>query len=266
LRNPYELIKPGVEYNLLHGFSSIIRVKGSAMETAKILVIEDEPSIREVVVLYLERAGFKVKSLADGAQALEELEESTPDLVVLDLMLPTVDGYEITRHLRSQGDTPIIMLTARREELDRVAGLEMGADDYVVKPFSPHELVSRVRAVLRRSKRGPGGTKLDVLQFEGLIIDPNSRIVNAGAEDLNLPVKEFDLLYLLASHPMQVFNREQLLDRVWGLSEYIDPSTVTVHIRRIRERIEAQPSDPQWIKTVWGVGYRFEPQGMENGA
>jgi DNA-binding response OmpR family regulator len=158
------------------------------------------------------------------------------------------------------------MLTARREELDRVAGLEMGADDYVVKPFSPHELVSRVRAVLRRSKRGPGGTKLDVLQFEGLIIDPNSRIVNAGAEDLNLPVKEFDLLYLLASHPMQVFNREQLLDRVWGLSEYIDPSTVTVHIRRIRERIEAQPSDPQWIKTVWGVGYRFEPQGMENGA
>jgi len=180
-------------------------------------------------------------------------------LVVLDLMLPKVDGLEVTRWLRERGDTPIIMLTARREERDRIAGLEMGADDYVVKPFSPQELVSRVRAVLRRTRTlSPGGSER-ALAYGDLCIDPQTRLVEVAGEERTLTVKEFDLLWTLARHPRQVFSREQLLDLVWGLTEYIDPSTVTVHVRRLREKIEADPSQPHYIQTVWGVGYRFEP-------
>jgi DNA-binding response OmpR family regulator len=229
------------------------------MNEPTILVVDDEPSIREVVSIYLERAGYHVVVADDGQAALEALERQPPDLVVLDLMLPEVDGLEITRRLRAEGDTPIIMLTARREETDRILGLEMGADDYVVKPFSPRELVSRVKAVLRRS-RGSMLTEDDLaLAFDDLRIDPRTRLVEVDGVEKALTAKEFDLLWVLARHPRQVFNRDQLLDLVWGLTEYIDPSTVTVHVRRLREKIEADPSDPRHIQTVWGVGYKFEP-------
>ncbi|MGD8623759.1 MAG: response regulator transcription factor [Anaerolineae bacterium] len=229
------------------------------MIETKILVVEDEPSIREVVSLYLRRAGYGVDVVADGRAALEHLVTQTPDLVVLDLMLPEVDGLEITRWLRERGDTPIIMLTARREEPDRIAGLEMGADDYVVKPFSPQELVSRVRAVLRRTKGTTAGSSERPLVYGDLKIDPQTRLVEVNGGEQSLTAKEFDLLWTMARHPRQVFSRDQLLDLVWGLTEYIDPSTVTVHVRRLREKIEANPSEPRHIITVWGVGYRFEP-------
>ncbi len=229
------------------------------MGEGRILVVEDEPSIREVVSLYLRRAGYQVTAVEDGQAALESLARQTPDLIVLDLMLPKVDGLEITRWLRERGDTPIIMLTARREEHDRIAGLEMGADDYVVKPFSPQELVSRVRAVLRRAQRGGMTSTEQPLVYGDLGIDPQTRLVTVGGEEKTLTAKEFDLLWTLARHPRQVFTRDQLLDLVWGLAEYIDPSTVTVHVRRLREKIEADPSNPVHIQTVWGVGYKFEP-------
>lgn len=227
------------------------------MENAEILLIEDEPNIREVVTLYLERAGYQVRSIADGNLAIDELERNPPDLVLLDLMLPGVDGYEITEWLRSFSEIPIIMLTARREITDRIAGLEMGADDYIVKPFSPQELVSRVRAVLRRSAgiRSSSGPPID---YGDIHIDPTTRIVTVRSEEKNLTAKEFDILWELASHPRQVLTRHQLLDRVWGHSEYIDPSTVTVFIRRIRDKIEEDSSNPRHLITVWGVGYRFD--------
>ncbi len=230
------------------------------MPDASILVVEDEPSLREVISLYLRRAGYAVTAVADGLAALEAAAATPPDLVVLDLMLPRMDGYEITRRLRAQGDTPIIMVTARREEQDRIAGLEMGADDYVVKPFSPQELVSRVRAVLRRTKAVSGAdpTTEPALDFGHLRIDPGTRLVWANGDEKSLTAKEFDLLWWLARHPRQVFTRDQLLDHVWGLTEYIDPSTVTVHIRRLREKIETDPSAPRFVQTVWGVGYKFE--------
>jgi DNA-binding response OmpR family regulator len=225
-----------------------------------ILVVDDEPSIGEVVSIYLRRAGYRVVIARDGRQALQVLDKEPPDLVVLDLMLPGVDGFEITRRLRAEGDTPIIMLTARREETDRIAGLEMGADDYVVKPFSPQELVSRVKAVLRRT-HGPASTASAerALEFDDLRIDPKTRLVEIQGEERSLTAKEFDLLWVLARHPRQVFNRDQLLDLVWGLTEYVDPSTVTVHVRRLREKIEPDPANPRHLQTVWGVGYKFEP-------
>ncbi|MEJ2210028.1 MAG: response regulator transcription factor [Anaerolineae bacterium] len=230
------------------------------MNNARILVVEDEPSIREVVSLYLRRAGYDVTVVGDGRTALESLVGHMPHLVVLDLMLPEVDGLEIMRWLRERGDTPVIMLTARRSEPDRIAGLEMGADDYVVKPFSPQELVSRVRAVLRRT-RGDGspGSGEQPLAYGPLRIDPQRRAVTIDGEERSLTAKEFDLLWTMARHPRQVFSRDQLLDLVWGLTEYIDPSTVTVHVRRLREKIEDDPGEPRYIVTVWGVGYRFEP-------
>ncbi len=229
------------------------------MPEKTIFVIEDEPSIAEVVSLYLRRAGYQVQCASDGLVAQELLEKRIPDLVVLDLMLPGVDGYALTRWLRSRSDVPIIMLTARREEIDRIAGLEMGADDYVVKPFSPQELVSRVRAVLRRGGSDKPAEAERPLNFDDLSIDPLSHTVSVRGQSMDLTVKEFDMLYLLARHPRQVFSRDHLLERVWGSSEYIDPGTVTVHVRRLREKIEADPSSPQHLLTVWGVGYKFEP-------
>lgn len=229
------------------------------MSDARILVVEDEPSIREVLSLYLRRAGYQVTVVGDGREALTALSSQMPELVVLDLMLPEVDGLEITRWLRERGDTPIIMLTARREEQDRIAGLEMGADDYVVKPFSPQELVSRVRAVLRRTKPSTPGSPGGTLVYGGLRIDPQTRLVEVDGKEKQLTAKEFDLLWALARHPRQVFTRDQLLDLVWGLSDFIDPSTVTVHVRRLREKVETDPGNPEHIRTVWGVGYRFEP-------
>jgi DNA-binding response OmpR family regulator len=229
------------------------------MNEATILVVDDEPSIREVVGLYLRRAGYEVVVAADGQAALEALEAHPPDLVVLDLMLPKVDGIEITRQLRAGGDTPIIMLTARRDETDRILGLEMGADDYVVKPFSPRELVSRVKAVLRRTMGAAKEAEERALTFDDVRIDPGARLVEVRGKERPLTAKEFDLLWVLAQHPRQVFNRDQLLDLVWGLTEYIDPSTVTVHVHRLREKIERDPANPSHIQTVWGVGYKFEP-------
>ena len=227
---------------------------------SSILLVEDEPSIAEVVSLYLGRAGFDVRTVGDGIAALQEVERHEPDLIVLDLMLPGVDGYEVTRRVRGLGDTPIIMLTARKSEADRIAGLEMGADDYVVKPFSAQELVSRVRAVLRRaSAPGSGDPSEDLLEFEDLVIDPVSRRVTVAGSERTLTAKEFDLLLTLARRPNAVFNRDKLLELVWGSADYIDPSTVTVHVRRVRAKIEDDPSRPRHITTAWGVGYRFEP-------
>jgi DNA-binding response OmpR family regulator len=229
------------------------------MKEKSILVVEDEPNIAEVVSLYLERADFKVQVAADGDLALQILEKKIPDLIILDIMLPEVDGFAITRWLRDRSNVPIIMLTARRDEIDRIAGLELGADDYVVKPFSPQELVSRVRAVLRRAG-GVAGIKQqeDPIQAGPLTINPLGRTVQLNEEEISLTAKEFDMLTLLAAHPRQVFTRDQLLEQVWGESEYIDPSTVTVHIRRLREKIESDPSNPKHLITVWGVGYKFE--------
>lgn len=230
------------------------------MNDQTILVVEDEASIAEVVSLYLKRAGYNVQIASDGKQAMNIFEKQMPQFVILDLMLPEVDGLSLTRWLRDRSDVPIIMLTARREEIDRIAGLEMGADDYVVKPFSPQELVSRVRAVMRRIGREQADVEPDrPLSFDDLVIDPRSRGVSLHNTPVELTAKEFDMLYLLARHPKQVFTREQLLERVWGGAEYIDPGTVTVHVRRLREKIEADPSKPTRLLTVWGVGYKFEP-------
>jgi DNA-binding response OmpR family regulator len=230
------------------------------MNGKNILVVEDEASIAEVVSLYLRRAGYEVQIASDGKQAMVIFERLMPDFVVLDLMLPEVDGLSLTRWLRDRSNVPIIMLTARREEIDRIAGLEMGADDYVVKPFSPQELVSRVRAVMRRLGREQetAGNERE-LSFEGLSIHPLSRVVKVREMEVELTAKEFDMLYLLAQHPRQVFTREQLLDRIWGGAQYIDPGTVTVHVRRLREKLETDPSNPTRLLTVWGVGYKFEP-------
>jgi len=229
------------------------------MPAEKILVIEDEPNIREIVSLYLQRAGYQVHAVEDGHQAQLWLNEQLPDLIIMDLMLPELDGYQLTGQIRAHSDVPIIMLTSRREEVDRIAGLEMGADDYVVKPFSPQELVSRVRAVLRRTQPKGSEAPEAVIEIENLTIDPNTRQVTVADQACELTAREFDLLHLLMSNPRRVFSRDQLLERVWGSAEYIDPGTVTVHIRRVREKIEADPSQPERIITVWGVGYRFEP-------
>jgi DNA-binding response OmpR family regulator len=244
----------------------MIMASEALMNDLSILVVEDEPSIAEVVGLYLQRAGYQVQTAADGKVAMGLLEKNIPDLIILDLMLPEIDGLSLTRWLRDRSNVPIIMLTARREEIDRIAGLEMGADDYVVKPFSPQELVSRVRAVMRRVRRsadlqddGSATSSERPLTFGELIIDAPSRTVTLSGKDIPLTAKEFDMLHLLAQHPKQVYTREQLLDRVWGGAEYIDPGTVTVHIRRVREKIENDPSNPARLLTVWGVGYKFEP-------
>lgn len=229
------------------------------MTGAKVLVVDDEPTVREVVVGYLRRDGHDVDEAADGATALKLLEAEPPDLVVLDMMLPGVNGLDILRRVRSTSDIPVIMLTARAEESDRVAGLELGADDYVVKPFSPRELAARVNGVLRRTN-GREVNSPQPLEFSGLHIDPLSREVTLDAAVVEMTPKEFDVLAFLASSPRQVFSRAQLLESVWQSSpDWQDPATVTVHVRRIRNKIEADPEKPRWITTVWGVGYRFEP-------
>src|SRR5512140_1264410 len=230
------------------------------MDKKSILIVEDEPSIAEVVALYLQRAGFQTLHAADGLTARSLLENQSPDLGIIDIMLPELDGLALTRWLRDRSDMPIILLTARRAEADRIAGLELGADDYVVKPFSPQELVSRVRAVLRRAGRdGNDAASAQKLVFGDLTIDQPGRLVTLAGRQIPLTAREFDMLMLLAMHPRQVFTRNQLLERVWGMSDFIDPGTVTVHVRRLREKLEADPSAPRRILTVWGVGYKFEP-------
>ena len=224
-----------------------------------VLVVDDEPTVREVVVGYLRRDGHDVMEAGDGTTAVELLERETFDLVVLDMMLPGVNGLDILRRIRSMGDMPVIMLTARAEESDRVAGLELGADDYVVKPFSPRELAARVNGVLRRSAPRPDAARA-TLEFDGLVIDNRAREVFLGDELVEMTPKEFDVLAHLAASPRQVFSRADLLRDVWDSSpDWQDPATVTVHVRRIRNKIESDPESPRWITTVWGVGYRFEP-------
>jgi DNA-binding response OmpR family regulator len=220
-----------------------------------ILVVDDEPIVREVVVSYLRREGYRTLEAGDGELAKTLVERERPDLVVLDLMLPGTDGLSICRWIRTRGSLPVIMLTARGEEADRIVGLELGADDYVTKPFSPRELAARVRTVLRRASPAPDAAER--LTFEDLEIDAGAREVRQGGELLRLTAKEFDLLWFLASHPRRVFSRDQLMQRVWGYSSALDTGTVTVHVRRLREKIEADASRPQRLETVWGVGYRF---------
>ena len=228
---------------------------------AKILVVDDEPNIREVVGQYLRRDGYAVVSAADGEEALRTYKRERPDLVVLDLMLPKLGGLEVYRRLLgAEGRVPLIMLTARgeEEEEDRLVGLSMGADDYVVKPFSPRELVARVGAVLRRAgEDASAGTQERILAFDGLKVDPNTREVTVRGAPVTLTAREFDLLYYLASQPRRVFTRDQLIEEVWGYTFVAETSTVTVHMRRLREKVEADPAQPRYLQTVWGVGYRF---------
>lgn len=224
----------------------------------KILVVDDERIVTEVVERYLAREGYDVRRAGDGSEALRIGQEWSPDLIVLDLMLPGVDGLEVCRRLRANTQVPIIMLTARGEEIDRIVGLEMGADDYMVKPFSPRELVARIKAILRRTTTIPLQTRGGALQFDAVAIKPQPRVVTVNRQEVHLTAKEFDLLLFLALHAGQVFTREQLMDKVWDYTYAGDTSTVTVHIRRLREKIEADPLKPRYIKTVWGVGYKFE--------
>ena len=224
-----------------------------------VLVVDDEPTIAEVVSRYLVRAGYETRIARDGFEAIEQVAARRPDLVVLDLMLPGIDGLEVMRRIRDQDRSRIavILLTAKGVESDRVIGLRLGADDYVVKPFSPLELVARVDAVLRRMDTAPESQ--DALAFDDLRIDPAARRVQLGAAEIALTQREFDLLLYLARHPGQVFSRNQLMDAVWQYSFYTDTSTVTVHIRRLRAKLEPDPAQPRFIQTVWGVGYRFQP-------
>lgn len=227
----------------------------------RVLIVDDEASVREVLGQYLDLEGFDVFAASDGATALQLFQSSPPDLVILDLMLPGVDGIEICRRVRSASAVPIVMLTARSEEADKLEGFRAGTDDYVTKPFSPREVVMRVQAIVRRLRATevPAMVLDDTLHVGSLTISPGLRRVEREGMPLELTTKEFDLLHFLASHPRQVFTRQHLLDRVWDYSYYGDSGTVTVHIRRLREKIEADAARPRHVKTVWGVGYKFEP-------
>jgi DNA-binding response OmpR family regulator len=224
---------------------------------ATILVVDDEPIVRDVVVRYLQRDGFTTLEAGDGDSARQLIEQSEPQLVVLDVMLPGTDGLELCRWIRSRSELPVILLTARGEEADRIVGLELGADDYVTKPFSPRELAARVRTVLRRS-HGTGSSQ-ERLGFGEVELDGSSRTVKKAGAEVTLTTKEFDLLWFFASHPRHVFSRDQLMDRVWDYAAAVDTGTVTVHVRRLREKIEPDPAKPVHLKTVWGSGYRLDP-------
>lgn len=235
-------------------------------DKAKILVVEDEMTVRRVIRQYLEKEGYQVIETDNGGQALQLIYQEEPDLVILDIMLPGIDGYTITRSLRTPvetttvQDTPIIMLTARTEETERITGFEVGTDDYLTKPFSPRELIMRVKALLRRSASS-SNSSIDMgktLSFDDLVLNPNTRTVERTGEILDLTHKEFELLYFLASNPRHVFSRTQLLDQIWGYDFYGDDSNVTVHIHRLREKIEVDPAKPKFVHTVWGVGYKFD--------
>ena len=239
--------------------SGTIEVMAGKQGRRTVLVVDDEPTIAEVVSRYLERAGYSATTAADGLEAVRLAGERRPDLVVLDVMLPGLDGLQVLRRLREgeEGPTPVILLTARGEQEDKLAGLRSGADDYVVKPFSPSELVARVDAVLRRVR--PPTTEAEPLRFDGLEIDVRGRRVAVAGEEVQLSQREFDLLEFFASNPGQAFSRDQLLDRVWGTVLPADTGTVTVHVRRLRAKIEPDPERPRFIQTLWGVGYRFQP-------
>jgi DNA-binding response OmpR family regulator len=228
-----------------------------------ILVVDDDPTLRDVLEQYLRREGYGVLTAADGQTAYQKAIAERPDLVVLDLMLPQMDGWEVCRRLRAESNVPILILTARGEEYERILGLGLGADDYVTKPFSPGEVVARIKAIFRRIEmaQAPATPTQQTIRAGTLVIDPVARQVTLAERPLILTPKEFDLLYFLAGAPRQVFSQAQLLDRVWGYSYAGESSTVTVHIRHLREKIEPDPAHPRRIETVWGVGYRFNPEG-----
>jgi DNA-binding response OmpR family regulator len=222
---------------------------------ATVLVVDDEPIVREVVARYLAREGHRALEAVDGDEARHLIESAAPDLVVLDVMLPGTDGLALCRWIRDRSELPVIMLTARGEEADRIVGLELGADDYVTKPFSPRELAARVRSVLRRSSAT--GVAVSSLEFGDVRLERETREAHKGGAPIRLTAKEFDLLWFLASHPRRVFSRDQLMTSVWGYTAALDTGTVTVHVRRLREKIEDDPAEPQYLETVWGIGYRL---------
>ncbi|MEU9520008.1 response regulator transcription factor [Streptomyces sp. NPDC048224] len=228
---------------------------------ARVLVVDDDPTVAEVVAGYLDRAGYRVDRAGDGPAALARAAAHRPDLVVLDLMLPGMDGLEVCRRLRGQGPVPVVMLTARGDEDDRILGLEVGADDYVTKPFSPRELVLRVESVLRRARPAPARAQRPP-SAAGLTVDPDARRATKDGTELALTLREFDLLTFFLRHPGRAFAREELMREVWGW-DFGDLSTVTVHVRRLRGKVEDDPARPRLIQTVWGVGYRFEATGRE---
>ena len=228
---------------------------GEKMNAYRIMVVDDDFNINQLIKLYLEKEGFHVEPFQDGYQALKAFRENPPDLVVLDLMLPGLDGWDICREIRKTSDVPIIMLTAKGETFDKVLGLELGADDYMVKPFDPKELIARIKAVLRRNRPAKEGIR--EVSYPNLTINLSDYTVALRGNQIEFPPKELELLYYLASNPNKVFTREQLLEQVWGFDFYGDSRTVDVHIKRIREKLNKGTGNWQ-IKTVWGVGYKFE--------
>ncbi|GGO41521.1 DNA-binding response regulator [Streptomyces daqingensis] len=229
----------------------------------RVLVVDDDPTVTEVVAGYLDRSGFTVDRAADGLAALDRAHTAPPDLVVLDLMLPGLDGLKVCRKLREERPVPVVMLTARGDEEDRILGLEVGADDYVTKPFSPRELVLRVESVLRRAAAQP--VQGPLLGGGGITLDPAARTVSDARGPLALTLREFDLLAHFLRNPGRAFSREELMTQVWGW-DFGDLSTVTVHVRRLRHKVEADPAHPRLITTVWGVGYRFDAPGAAGAA
>ncbi len=223
----------------------------------RILAVDDDAKVLKILQHSLTREGFEVVCAADGFEAIDRAKEAKPDLILLDIMMPGMDGFETLRHLKEFLDVPVIILSARGEELDRVVGFRMGVDDYQTKPFSPVELALRVKAVLRRSVSPAGQKAADVIKCGRLVIDYTKRLVENGDRNINLTPKEFELLWLMASHPGQVFTKPHLLERIWESTYEGDENTVNVHIRRLREKIEDDPSSPIYIKTVWGTGYKF---------
>lgn len=232
-----------------------------ALQQRRVLIVDDEETVREVVGQYLELEGFLILQASNGLEALQLAEKAPPDLVILDLTLPGIDGLEVCRRLRAVSAVPILMLTARAEDIEKLEGFNAGADDYLTKPFNPRELVARVQAIMRRL----GALNIPAMVFDGdlhygeITIHSNTRQVERNGSPIGLTTKEFDLLYFLAAHPRQVFTREQLLEHVWDYNNYGEDSTVTVHIRRLREKVEPDPSRPRHLRTVWGIGYKFEP-------
>lgn len=236
------------------------------MNQSLILVVDDETNITDVCSVYLQREGYQVITAEGGEEAIRLWRQYSPQLIVLDLMMPGKNGWQVCEEIRNEQDVPIIMLTARGDEMDRLMGLTMGADDYMTKPFSPRELVLRVKAILRRQQRSQlemlgtanAVNPAHIIKFPGLELNVLHRSVRVNGKEIELTVKEFELLHLFVGHPEQVFSRNQLLNKVWDVDYYGDTTTVTVHIRRLREKIEANPSQPRFIKTVWGIGYKFE--------
>lgn len=230
------------------------------MQAYKVLVVEDDPQTQKLVEDMLKHEGYEVVRALDGADAVRKVESEEPDIILLDLMLPEMDGFDVCRQVRARYQTPIIVLSARGDEIDRVLGFRLGVDDYMTKPFSPVELALRVRAILRRVKEGVSARakQVNTLKYPDFSISHRSRTVTVRGRNVSLTPKEFDLLWFLASNPNRVFTREQILDRVWGPDYFGDDNAVSVFIRRLRKRIEIDPDRPHFLRTVWGVGYKFE--------